>query len=236
MFVHLLKSAGALAVLSAALALSPANALAQHHGGGGGHGGGSHGGGGHVAAYHGGSYHAGGAYHGGAYHGGYYNHSWYGQGYHGRGWYGGLGWGYPSYYGGYYPWYYGTYSYPYYDSGYSLYSEPAYGYSAPYDYSSAGPTPEGYYGDLAQPPATSLRVAHISVNVPADAELWFQGVPTTETGASREFVSPLLMPCREYTYDIRATWREGGRIVTQTRQIVLHAGDALTVDFTKPAS
>ena len=98
-----------------------------------------------------------------------------------------------------------------------------------------GPTPEGYYANQAQPAPVTQSVARIRVNVPASAQLWFQDVPTNETGAARDFISPLLTPGREYTYDVRATWREGGRVVTQTRHLIVHPGDALTVDFTKPA-
>ena len=50
------------------------------------------------------------------------------------------------------------------------------------------------------------------------AEVWFNGTPTTSTGPARQFASPPLTPGTRYSYDIRATWNENGREVTQTQQ------------------
>jgi uncharacterized protein (TIGR03000 family) len=163
-------------------------------------------------------------------------HGWSGGGSQGHpGYYGGYGWGNPSYYRGdyYYPGYYGyggygRYGYPYYGNyGYGYY--PNYGY---YNYRG------NYYGatysyGAYSAPATD-EGAHMRVIVPPDAQIWFDGTPTTQTGSVRSFDSPPLTPGRRFTYEIRAQWREDGRDVTQTRRVAVHAGDAVTVDFTQP--
>ena len=76
------------------------------------------------------------------------------------------------------------------------------------------------------------QVVHFAIMVPADAEVWFDGAKTTQTGPDREFVSPPLRPGHSYSYDVRARWRDGGRAVDRTRRVTFYAGDELTLDFT----
>jgi uncharacterized protein (TIGR03000 family) len=218
---------GATLLVAAALVfLTPGADHAAGRGGGGSHGGGFHGGG-----FHGGGFHSGG-YHGGGYGGGYYRP--YGWGYH-RG-----GYGYGPYLGGY--GYYPDYDY-----------YPSYGAYPPYsDLSSAGVYEPGYYGGYYQP-APSLSggaalggsvlstdqpsldtAAHVTVDVPPGARLWFEDQPTTTTGSIRQFMSPPLTPGTKYTYDIKASWNENGREVTQTQKVAVTAGARVQVDFPAP--
>jgi len=204
----------AIALLSLFL-LAP-GASAQRGGGFGGHGGfyggGYRGGGFHGAAVRGG-------YRGGAYRGGYYNRG-YGYGLY-------LGYGYP----------YGSYGAPYYAGDY--YDVPSYVAPAapiyvappavitPSSYSVANPGPgAGPTQDLA---------AHVTVQVPTDAEVWFGQGKTRQTGGVREFVSPALTPGQDYTYVVKARWMEGGKEVVQSRSIDVLAGSRATIDFMKPA-
>ena len=76
------------------------------------------------------------------------------------------------------------------------------------------------------------QAVHFAVMVPADAEVWFDGAKTTQTGPDREFVSPALRPGHSYSYDVRARWRDGGRAVDRTRRVTFYAGDQLELDFT----
>lgn len=75
------------------------------------------------------------------------------------------------------------------------------------------------------------RVAHIKVEAPADAAVWFDGHRTRATGPVRRFHSPPLAPRRQYDYKIRAVWTDRGRKVTQTQEITVSAGSWLTVKF-----
>src|SRR5262249_9802294 len=133
----------------------------------------------------------------------------------------------------YYPRY--SYAYPYW----------GYGSSYPYDYSSSvysylpdtyvGATPpvdyRAYYPSAAAttPPAT--HTVQIDVTVPTGTDLWFDGVKTRTTGASRRFVSPPLTRGMEYQYTVRAQWMDNGRPVTRTRQVTVHAGDRINLDL-----
>ena len=77
-------------------------------------------------------------------------------------------------------------------------------------------------------------VARITVIVPADAEVFFDGNPTKQTGTQRVFDSPPLKPGSRYTYSVRARWTADGRPVDQTRSVPVRAGAQIRVDFTSP--
>jgi uncharacterized protein (TIGR03000 family) len=88
---------------------------------------------------------------------------------------------------------------------------------------------------LTAPPATT-PVVHFTVEVPPDAEVYLEGVKTTQTGSNRLFVSPPLTPGKQYVYEIRARWSDNGRPVEQMRSLVVTAGDRLTVSFPTPTA
>ena len=87
-----------------------------------------------------------------------------------------------------------------------------------------------YYSPEAANPVADNR-AHIRIALPADAEVRFDGDKTTQTGAHRAYVSPPLQPGHEYSYEVKAQWKENGREVTRDRRITVHAGDVVNVSF-----
>jgi uncharacterized protein (TIGR03000 family) len=159
-------------------------------------------------------------YVGGGYHPWAHSYAWYARHYPNI--YGGY-WGWPYYY----PYYYG-YSYPYYSYAYSPYA-PSYNYYVNY------PTAYSSPSSWSQTPVPANR-AYIQVIVPQPGtEIWFAGQDTITRGTTRMFQSPLLEPGREYHYDVRAAWTEGGQRVVQERRVDVSAGKVATVDFTQPA-
>jgi uncharacterized protein (TIGR03000 family) len=71
----------------------------------------------------------------------------------------------------------------------------------------------------------------IAVRVPANAELWFDGHKTSQSGQVRQFETPTLDPAQEYTYEVHARWTENGHDVDRNRRLSVHAGDRLGVNF-----
>jgi uncharacterized protein (TIGR03000 family) len=71
------------------------------------------------------------------------------------------------------------------------------------------------------------------VTVRADAKIWFDNAPTAQTGPFRRFVSPAITPGQDYVYTVRASWTERGRKVERTKEIAVHAGDRINLDFTR---
>jgi uncharacterized protein (TIGR03000 family) len=77
------------------------------------------------------------------------------------------------------------------------------------------------------PPASAL----ITIIVPRDAEVFFDGTPTAQKGADRLFSTPLLKPGWNYSYAVLARWQDGGKVVERTRNVVVSAGAGVWVDF-----
>src|SRR5262249_51957393 len=73
--------------------------------------------------------------------------------------------------------------------------------------------------------------AVVDVRLPANAELWFDGVKTAQSGGFRQFETPALAPVKDYHYDVRAAWSENGREVTREKRVYVRAGDHVRVDF-----
>ena len=93
------------------------------------------------------------------------------------------------------------------------------------------PSPAGdEYGALSTGAAGNREVT-VNVSVPDGAEITFNGSKTAQTGARRAFVSPPLAPGRDYVYDVTARWQEGGREVTRTQRVTVHAGDVINLNF-----
>lgn len=89
------------------------------------------------------------------------------------------------------------------------------------------PKPAAAAKSSLAPPAEPGDVAEIDLRVPADAELWFQGIKVKQTGTVRMLVTPPLKSGRSYGYEIRATYSDNGRDVTTVRSLRVHAGDRL---------
>jgi uncharacterized protein (TIGR03000 family) len=121
--------------------------------------------------------------------------------------------------------------------GYGGYGYPSYGYGSyydPYDYGYAAPayTDPGIPADAQ--PYTSVPLdnrAHVTIQVPnPNADVMIDGTETSTKGMIREFQSPPLAP-GQYTYEVRATWTENGKAVTQTRKVGVSAGSQSFVNF-----
>jgi uncharacterized protein (TIGR03000 family) len=78
-------------------------------------------------------------------------------------------------------------------------------------------------------------IARLTVKVPADAEVKFDGYKTTSTGPVRRFETPLLARGKPYTYEVQARWQENGRDVTQKKEVSVSAGGDIQIDFPLPS-
>jgi uncharacterized protein (TIGR03000 family) len=173
------------------------------------------------------------------------------NGYYGwGGWYGGYwpsyGWsgyyGYsPGYWNGYYSYYPYSYSsyYPY-----SYYSYYPYSYYSPTYYTPTYPvsnavvaapassTYQSFYPPEAavSPPAGDEAV--VVVRTAPDAQLWFDGVATSQSGGVRAFSTPDLRRGKSYKYDVKVRWTENGNVMERTRSVTVSAGDKIELDLT----
>ena len=77
---------------------------------------------------------------------------------------------------------------------------------------------------------------HLQVIVPENADVLIDGAKTTQSGTTREFVSPSLDPKKRYSYRISVRYVDAkGKAVDDTRDIQFQANDWFTIDFTRPA-
>lgn len=215
------------AAVAAALTVGIAPVQAQHHGGGFAHGGFGHGG-----------------WHGGYWHGGYgwgrpygfYPYGFY-RPYYGIGAFG-LGLGLGMGLGGLYAPYYGSYAYP---------MAPGIAYN-PYPAALiANAPPAGALGApnglAGQPGAQQTpqrpppdNAGHLQLYVPDGAEVYIDGQKISQTGTTREIVSPQVTPGTRYTYKISVRYTDAqGKAVNDTRDITFQANDWFSIDFTRPA-
>ncbi len=137
-----------------------------------------------------------------------------------------------------YPNIYGSYGYMFAPGRFTFSAQPADYTTAPTIYGVYAPETNALVATPALPntAATPLQTtATINVVLPANAELTFQGVRMAQMGDYRRFATPPLVPGNNYTYDIQATWRENGQVVTRERRVPIQAGDQLTVDLLSPA-
>lgn len=118
-------------------------------------------------------------------------------------------------------------------------------YAAPPSFTSGGSMPSSLvdlsmrpvpvvaraYAPALEAPASAAK---ITVVVPRSADVYFQGMQIPMSGLVKKFSSPELNPLLTYTYDIRALWRDHGRLVTQQQRVLVRAGDDLTVTFANP--
>jgi uncharacterized protein (TIGR03000 family) len=73
--------------------------------------------------------------------------------------------------------------------------------------------------------------ASITVIVPADAELLFDGVLTAQTGSERTFTTPDLAKGKKFHYNLVARWQEGGKPVEKKKRVDVSAGANIRVAF-----
>lgn len=76
--------------------------------------------------------------------------------------------------------------------------------------------------------------ARLRVLLPADAKLIIEDVPTKQTGSSRRFKTPPLMPGKSYHYTLKWSYEKEGKTVTQTKVVHVRAGDDIEVDLREP--
>jgi uncharacterized protein (TIGR03000 family) len=103
----------------------------------------------------------------------------------------------------------------------------------------------GYYSPAAleeaatlftpSPPKQSDNTAYITLQVPANAEVWFNGETTKQTGPTRHFDSPPLQPGKSYFYTLRVRWQKDGKAVEETRRVNVRANDRVSLELTRSA-
>jgi uncharacterized protein (TIGR03000 family) len=82
----------------------------------------------------------------------------------------------------------------------------------------------------AEAPDGNKEPVVITMLVPADAQITFDGTKTTQTGTVRRFISPPLATSSRFRYQIEVM--SGGKGEMEVRRpLVVSGGDQITLDF-----
>jgi uncharacterized protein (TIGR03000 family) len=73
--------------------------------------------------------------------------------------------------------------------------------------------------------------ARVRVKLPADADLYVDGVRVPQTSEVRSFQTPKLETGRSYYYTLRADVVRDGRTVSASKRVTVEAGREATVEF-----
>jgi uncharacterized protein (TIGR03000 family) len=76
----------------------------------------------------------------------------------------------------------------------------------------------------------AAKAALILARLPAGAQLWFDGKPTTETGTVRVFALA-LPPDRSEMHEVKVRWSEAGRTFNRSRRVTVQAGERVNLIF-----
>ncbi len=69
----------------------------------------------------------------------------------------------------------------------------------------------------------------VTIELPADAKLLFNGAVATGSGATRTFTTPALEQGQDYGYELTAEVVRDGRLQTVTERIIVRAGETAKV-------
>jgi uncharacterized protein (TIGR03000 family) len=102
------------------------------------------------------------------------------------------------------------------------------------------PSTERVAGPTTQPVAAAPAEVQgpcliLSVKVPQpSAEVFVDGVKTSQTGTDRIFESPPLNAGQEFKYEVMVRWLERGAMHESKRTVIGTPGEVVRVDFTMP--
>jgi uncharacterized protein (TIGR03000 family) len=81
--------------------------------------------------------------------------------------------------------------------------------------------------DLSEPGSP----ARVRVKLPADADLYVDGVRVPQTSAVRSFQTPKLDPGRSYFYTLKVDVVRDGQTLSASKRVSVEAGREATVEF-----
>jgi uncharacterized protein (TIGR03000 family) len=92
-----------------------------------------------------------------------------------------------------------------------------------------GPPPEG--SPDPKPDKDQQTRAKVRIDIPADAQLYVDGVLMKTGSAVRMFRTPELAPNQSYYYELKAVLVRDGQTVTDSQQITVRPGALVTASF-----
>lgn len=79
--------------------------------------------------------------------------------------------------------------------------------------------------------SSPMQRGTVIVKLPADAKLYAEGRPLSQTAGERKFVTPPLPADREAVYTFRVEYTRDGRTVSESQKVQVRPGGTATVEF-----
>jgi uncharacterized protein (TIGR03000 family) len=76
----------------------------------------------------------------------------------------------------------------------------------------------------------------VTVTLPADARLLFNGTPAEGTGATRTYRTPALAAGQDYAYELTAEVTRNGEVQKVSKRVTVRAGETTTVTLVDDAA
>ena len=76
--------------------------------------------------------------------------------------------------------------------------------------------------------------AKLIIEKPVDAKLFVDNIPIAADTASKTFTTPELAPAQAYYYMVRIEMTREGKPVSETRRVIVRAGETATESFREP--
>lgn len=84
----------------------------------------------------------------------------------------------------------------------------------------------------ANPPAAKpMGGAKVIFDMPEGANLFVENQPIKGTATSRSYTTPTLVPGQTYFYTVRVEAVKDGKPVSETRRVIVRAGDVVRESF-----
>jgi uncharacterized protein (TIGR03000 family) len=98
-----------------------------------------------------------------------------------------------------------------------------------------GKTPEKIQkpGEEIKKEGSAAKGAKLIVDLPPDAKLFIDDRSMNVTSQHPIFMTPELQAGKTYYYDMRVEIIQGGKVVSDTKRVVFHAGDDLRESFVR---
>jgi uncharacterized protein (TIGR03000 family) len=87
----------------------------------------------------------------------------------------------------------------------------------------------GYYVASGAQTDNATSVAHLNINVPADAKVYLENKLMTVTGTDRHFVTPELPKGSTFVYTVKVEVERDGQTLTKTTEAKIAAGQEIAV-------
>lgn len=95
----------------------------------------------------------------------------------------------------------------------------------------SAPTPAPAPAGPSSSTADETAPARLTIELPAGAKLYVDGMPTTLHGATRQFHTPALPKGQAFFYELKAEITIDGKTEVEQKRVVVRAGETITAEF-----